>query len=227
MSESESLERNQLKAKLLEVEQEFEREMRARGFDPNQDENSALTAKLAKLYTEREKLRELTGNIRTKHGQEENMKEIERIADQLQRAFSGEAWHGPAVMTLLEGINSQQASSRPVPDAHSIWELVHHITAWERAGLRRLRGDRAQLTDSEDWPAVNDTSEERWEQSKSALKQGHVELHSAILLLDDSVLDNPIIEGLSSFYVTLHGIIQHNLYHAGQIAILKKALSEV
>ena len=66
MCESESLESDQLKARLLEVEQEFEREMRARGFDPNQDENSALTAKLAKLYTEREKLRELLENTRTK-----------------------------------------------------------------------------------------------------------------------------------------------------------------
>ena len=65
MSKPESLERDQLEAKLMEVEQEFEREMRARGFDPNQDENSALTAKLARLYTEREKLREaleLLGN---------------------------------------------------------------------------------------------------------------------------------------------------------------------
>ncbi len=154
------------------------------------------------------------------------MTETERIVDQLKRAFVGEAWHGPAVMEILEGVTAQQAAAHPIASGHSIWELVLHIAAWMRAASRRLHGDRAQLTDAEDFPAVIDSDERAWEQARETLKQAHDELSSAILLLDDSRLDQPIVEGMSSTYVTLHGVIQHSLYHAGQIAILKKAFSE-
>lgn len=154
------------------------------------------------------------------------MSEVERIVDQLKRAFEGEAWHGPSVLEIIEGITSQQAAARTVAGTHSIWELVLHIAAWERAILRRLHGDRAQLPTEEDWPAVVTTTDEAWEQTRQALKQGHHNLRATIAGLDDSRLDQPIIEGMSSVYVTLHGIVQHDLYHAGQIALLKKVALE-
>jgi uncharacterized damage-inducible protein DinB len=154
------------------------------------------------------------------------MKEVERITDQLQRAFQGEAWHGPAVMEILEGITSQQAAARPRDAVHNIWEIALHIAAWERAGVMRLQGDRAQLPTEEDWPPINEMSELAWKQTRRALEQGHEELVHAISQLDESRLDEPIVEGMSSVYATLHGIIQHDLYHAGQIAILKKIVSE-
>lgn len=152
------------------------------------------------------------------------MTETKRIEDQLQRAFNGEAWHGPSLMAILEGVTATQAAARPLNGGHSIWELVLHIAAWEQAGVRRLGGDRAALSDTEDWPTVSDTSEPAWEQTKETLRAGHGEFEAAISKLDDSRLDQPIVEGLATVYVTLHGIIQHTLYHAGQIAILKKAL---
>jgi len=154
------------------------------------------------------------------------MTEIERIVDQLNRAFEGEAWHGPAVMDILEGITAQQAAARPFNGTHSIWEIVLHIAAWERAGRRRLGGEPAQLPDAEDWPEVTHTNEQSWEQTKEALGQAHEELCYAVSELDETRLDQPILEGMSSVYVTLHGVVQHSLYHAGQIAILKKASAE-
>jgi uncharacterized damage-inducible protein DinB len=154
------------------------------------------------------------------------MNEIERIADQLKRAFEGEAWHGPAVMEIIEGITAPQAAARPVNGVHSIWELVLHIAAWERAVLSRLLGDRAQLSTEEDWPVVAETSDEAWERTRENLERGNNELRLTILHLDESRLYEPILEGMPSVYGTLHGVIQHDLYHAGQIAILKKAISE-
>lgn len=151
------------------------------------------------------------------------MTETERIIDQLHRAIVGEAWHGPAVVEILEGITAHQAVSRPIADGHSIWELALHLDAWLRAVVRRLHGDRAQLTDAENFPAVKDSSERAWENTRESIKRAHLDLRNAILGLDDSRLDEPIIAGMSSIYVTLHGVIQHSLYHAGQIAILKKA----
>jgi uncharacterized damage-inducible protein DinB len=151
------------------------------------------------------------------------MSEVNRIVDQVKRAFEGEAWHGPSVLEVIEGITSRQAVARPLAGAHSIWELVLHIAAWEGAILRRLSGDRAQLPTEEDWPPIAETDDDAWERTRDMLKQGHLELRSAIADLDDARLDQPIIEGMSSVYVQLHGVIQHDLYHAGQIALLKKS----
>jgi len=159
------------------------------------------------------------------------MNEVERIGDQFRRAFDGEAWHGPSVLALLEGVTAQQAAAHPVPGAHSIWELTLHIAAWENACKRRLEGDAAQLSDEEDWPAVTDVSEEAWTKAKQHLQSNHAELLKAIAGVDESKLDQPIMSHatipFSSTYVTLHGGVQHDLYHAGQIAILKKALEGV
>ena len=154
------------------------------------------------------------------------MIEIERILDQLKRAFEGNAWHGPSVRDVLAGITANQAHARPLRNAHSIWELVRHVAVWEDVGRRRLTGDRAQIEISspEDWPPPEDTSEAAWEQAKDALNRGHQALVEAIAAIPESRLDEPIFEGMSTVYVTLHGVIQHDLYHAGQIAMLKKAL---
>lgn len=150
------------------------------------------------------------------------MTEVNRILDQLNRAFEGEAWHGPPVLEILRETAAQQAAARPLKGAHTIWETALHISAWLRACRRRLEGDRAQLTKSEDWPVVTNSDDEAWQAVIIGMKQALDELRSAIALLDDSRLDQPIIEGMSSVYVTLHGVIQHSLYHAGQMAILKK-----
>lgn len=155
------------------------------------------------------------------------MTEIERILDQLKRAYEGEAWHGPSVREVLAGITAEQAHARPLQNTHSIWELVHHIAVWENVGRRRLTGDRAaiDISSPEDWPPAADVSEAAWEQSKTALDRGHKALVEAIADVPESRLNEPIFEGMSTVYVTLHGVIQHDLYHAAQIALLKKALS--
>ncbi len=139
------------------------------------------------------------------------MTEIERILDQLKRAYEGGAWHGPSVREVLNGVTARQAQAHPV---------------WENVGRRRLEGDRAEIDISspEDWPPADDLSDAAWEQAKAALDRGYEALRKAIAALDESRLDQPILEGLSTVYVTLHGVIQHDLYHAGQIAMLKRAL---
>jgi uncharacterized damage-inducible protein DinB len=160
--------------------------------------------------------------------EQRSITEVERIRDQFRRAFEGEAWHGPSVLALLDGITAPQAAAHPIPGAHSIWELTLHIAAWERAILRRLKGDPAQLSDAEDWQSIDGTSEAAWEQTKQQLIDNHRELMDAIANVDESRLNDSIYMDpnipFSSIYVTLHGGVQHDLYHAGQIAMLKKAL---
>jgi len=159
------------------------------------------------------------------------MSETARIRNQFERAFNGEAWHGPSVLALLDGVTAEQAAAHPIPGAHSIWELTLHIAAWEDACRRRLQGDPAQLSDDENFPPITDKTPSAWEAAKAKLSDVHNRLLETIDATDDARLDQPIINStettFSTAYVTLHGGVQHSLYHAGQIAILKKAIEGV
>lgn len=219
----------QLERRLEMLNERFERELRVRGFDPSQAETIPLPADLVGIFIERQSLMDQLSELHDAHEKENRtMTEVERILDQFRRAFDGEAWHGPSLVSLLSDVSATQAVSHPIPSAHSIWELVLHIAAWERACKRRLEGDKAQLSDVENFPPISDSREQAWERAKQELIQTHRELLEVIASLDDSRLDEPIISDsttkYSSIYVTLHGVVQHDLYHGGQIAILKKAL---
>jgi len=146
---------------------------------------------------------------------------IERIRDQFGRAFRGEAWHGPALLEALEGVTAATAAVRPLAAGHSIWEITLHFTATYRLVISRLHGKPARLPPEEDWSPVDTADEGAWGRAVDAL-QRHAELLEGLEGLDDGRLDQPIVDGFSSVYVTLHGLIQHDLYHAGQIALLKK-----
>ena len=153
------------------------------------------------------------------------MREVERIADQLKRANEGDAWHGPSLKELLEGVTAELAAAKPVAGAHSIWELVQHIEAWERVAIRRLAGDPARIYNTEeDWSKTDEALEDVWRTTRTRLVETNASLREAVLLLDDSKLSEPIHAEMPSIYITLHGVLQHTLYHAGQIAFLKKAL---
>ncbi len=151
--------------------------------------------------------------------------EAARIADQLSRAFDGEAWHGDSLFEILEGVTAARASARPIASAHTIWELVLHIAAWDGAVLRRLGGAAVELSDAENFPPVRDTSEAAWRAALARVRGGHEELVAAVASLPDSRLDDmvPGKEGAHyTLYYMLHGVVQHELYHAGQMALLKK-----
>ena len=151
------------------------------------------------------------------------MKEVKAIADQLKRAYEGQAWHGPSIKEILADVTAEQAASRPVAGAHSIWEIVLHIIAWEGAVRSRLEGDYVTDPAEGDWPAVDDSSEASWRETLARLESNHMKLRDTIARFDGERLFDPLAEGKPSAYFTIHGIIQHDLYHAGQIALLKKA----
>ena len=150
------------------------------------------------------------------------MSEAELIAKQLRRAVEGRAWHGPALLEALEGVTAKTAAAPSPAGLHSIWQLVLHITTWEAAVLRWLGGDGSRPGEDENWPAISDTSEAAWHAAVARLKAGNVALREAVARLDDARLEQPIVEGMPSTYSTLHGVVHHALYHAGQIAMLKK-----
>jgi uncharacterized damage-inducible protein DinB len=152
------------------------------------------------------------------------MSEIHRILDQMDRAFSGDAWHGPPLMRLLDGMSAEDASKHAVPGAHSIWELVHHVGAWNSIVQHRLQGQTVEVTTERDWPPVWEVSDPSWKRAIENLAESHARLRKVAEALRDDQLDEKLGATTVSRYEILHGVVQHDLYHAGQIAILKKAL---
>ena len=150
------------------------------------------------------------------------MNEATRIADQHRRAFDGSAWHGPAVFEVLAGVSATHAAAKPIKGAHSIWELVLHIRAWERVVHERIQGRSISLTTAQDWPPVKDKSPAAWKRALAALRETHDGLNRDIALLSDARLEDRAAGSETTLYLLLHGAVQHALYHAGQIAVLKK-----
>ncbi len=152
------------------------------------------------------------------------MKETARIDNLLQCAFEGNAWHGPAVREVLAGVTAKDAISKPIASAHSIWELVLHIAAWSEIVRRRVAGEQFVVTAEMDWPAVTSADESAWNIAKDILERAQASLRQVVAALPESRLDEIPFKDGPSVYVLLHGVIQHHIYHAGQIAMLKKAL---
>ncbi|HEX8634752.1 MAG TPA: DinB family protein [Pyrinomonadaceae bacterium] len=157
------------------------------------------------------------------------MTEIERLSDQLQRAFYRDAWCGPALLETLEGVTAEQAARRPLARAHSIREIVAHLSGWKRTVQQRLAGQAVRLPEEGDWPPVTDASEQGWRETLATLKARHDALLIVVRGLTGAQLEDVLITESSretgggvSCYVTLHGGAQHDLYHGGQISLLKK-----
>lgn len=149
----------------------------------------------------------------------------QRVAEALERSVSGPMWHGPALADLLDGVTAEQASAHPVSGAHSIWELVLHATAWTEIARERLAGSaKANPTPEEDWPPVLDTSPDAWRAAIEQLKEGHRELAAEAARMDDAMLVGRVPGKDHSVIVMMQGVVEHDAYHGGQIAILKRAL---
>lgn len=150
------------------------------------------------------------------------MSEIAFIVDQLKRSYEGEAWHGPSLTEALSGVDEKIAAARALPQAHSIWQLVLHIANWNEVFLKRTNGAALQLSPEEDFPTITDTSEKAWKAALEKLKRAHKNIESAVAKGDDAFLERRVPGKDYNFRFMLHGIVQHEAYHAGQISILKK-----
>jgi uncharacterized damage-inducible protein DinB len=147
------------------------------------------------------------------------MREIERILDQLNRSWGGPSWTGVDIGPLLSDVTDAQARAYPVPGAHSIIEVAAHMSTWMDAVAHRLAGDERELTTEEDW---RDVTQMPWADVVEEMGNAISRLSDAIARLSVDDLDRKVAGRKYTVYVMLHGVIQHNLYHAGQIGVLKR-----
>jgi uncharacterized damage-inducible protein DinB len=152
------------------------------------------------------------------------MSETNRIWDLMQRAYEGNTWHGPGLRPLLEDVTGAQAEAHPIPGARSIWETILHLAAQEEAVRRRLDGEHVEeLPPAADWPPVTDAGPEAWRRDLHRFEEAHQRLRDRVWDFPEASLSGVVPGRDYPYYLMLYGVIQHDLYHAGQIAMLMQA----
>lgn len=150
------------------------------------------------------------------------MTELQRISDQLQRAYDGAAWHGPNVKECLEKVSIADALVRH-GSSHNIAELTHHLYAWRYYLIQQLKGNKTyEVPDDFNFVTYQDLDVSEWERLKVQLANSQQQLLDLLAAQTDDLLEKIVPNRKFTFYVLLHGLIQHDLYHAGQILLLQK-----
>ena len=149
-----------------------------------------------------------------------------QLSNHIKRTVAGPMWHGPALDELLASVSSDQAAARPITGAHSIWEIVLHVTAWAEIALARLHGQRTgDPAPDEDWPPVRGAdAAANWQAARERLRESYRALATDTRRLEPSAFDEKVTGADYSVSNLLHGVIEHATYHGGQIALLKRAL---
>ncbi|MSO18886.1 MAG: DinB family protein [Acidobacteria bacterium] len=148
--------------------------------------------------------------------------EVERIGEQIRRAYEGPSWHGPAVKEVLAGITAKQAHQRH-GNAHSIIELVLHILAWKSIVRSRVLGEPAgEIPANVDWPKPQGEGQVAWDAALARLERSQAELLDVLSGIEDARLAEPLAGTPWKFGDLAAGVVDHDVYHAGQIALLKK-----
>jgi uncharacterized damage-inducible protein DinB len=155
--------------------------------------------------------------------------DVERVIAELRRQHDGDPWHGPSRVAILADVGAREAAWQPGGGAHSIWELVLHMRSWTREVERRALGGYPAMPADGDWPPVIDTSEAAWTDTQASLDAAHEQLVAIVRRLGAERLServgatkqDPAGTGISH-RAMLYSLAQHDVYHSGQVALLKR-----
>ncbi|KLT68290.1 MULTISPECIES: DinB family protein [unclassified Flavobacterium] len=152
------------------------------------------------------------------------MLESKRVSNLYQSIYNGDPWLEVTLENTLKNVTAAQAYRKINPRLNTIWEIVNHLIQWRRNILRRVQGETVTTPDHNYFVPVLDSSEAAWEQSLQSLAKSQ-ELWNAFLdTFDDGNFEKIYPTNNHTYYEHIHGIIQHDVYHLGQIVILKKLL---
>jgi len=156
--------------------------------------------------------------------------DFDALKEELRNVYNGDPWHGSPITTVLADVDARTAALRSVPNGHTIWEIVLHMTAWTREVASRVRGG-AIKDPPEDWPAPKTAGDEAaWRAANADLAAAQKELENAV----DSIRPEDLVRWIGdqrdpalgagqAVGTMIRGLMQHHTYHEGQIAILKRA----
>ena len=154
------------------------------------------------------------------------MSEKKRTLELLDRAYRAKAWHGPALLETLDGVSATMAAKRVVKGAHTIWELVDHLASWNAIVAERLAGRKPQVTPDMNFPKTPRPTPAAWKQSLARLAASQRKFRTAVAKFPVQQLGRIRPGTKTSWNVLIHGQLQHQLYHAGQIAMLRRGMGK-
>lgn len=154
---------------------------------------------------------------------------IKRLTNLLEQTFDGNPWFGDSIMAKLASIKAELANQIPPNGSKSVAMLVKHIINWRFFAIEKLSGNdqfNIEMNSKEDWSAVLIHSEEDWETLLQELKHTQKELLSLIGSLSDQDLNRQVPGREYDFQYLVEGIIQHDVYHLGQIGVVNAQVQE-
>jgi len=154
------------------------------------------------------------------------MGEKKRTLELLDRAHRAQAWHGPALLETLKDVTPAMAAKRVVKGAHTIWELVDHVASWNAIVAERLAGKPPQVTPEMNFPKTPRPTPAAWKKSLARLAASQRKFRAAVARFPEARIGRIRPGTKMSWNVLIHGQIQHQLYHAGQIAMLRRGMGK-
>jgi len=153
--------------------------------------------------------------------------EIKRIHKNISAIYDGTPWYGDNVLSYLSGISAEMAAIKPEKLNHSIAEIVCHMTAWRYFVIEKMNGNAAyEVWDTElNWRKIIALNEAEWQRIKDDLLKSQTELLHHIEQMTESMLTAPVDGRKYNFRLMLQGIAQHDIYHSGQISMIRKLVS--
>ncbi|MBL7743003.1 MAG: DinB family protein [Chitinophagaceae bacterium] len=154
-------------------------------------------------------------------------KELQSIIRNLQNTLNGEPWFGRPVYALLEETDPAVVYKKPDDNSHSLIELLYHMITWAEFALKRVEGDKEQdlaAFKKMDWRHI-DPAVHTWENGLQQLQKVHADLVALLQTKTDDFLKEIVDYRKYNFRFLLNGLIQHNIYHAGQIAYVHKLVA--
>jgi uncharacterized damage-inducible protein DinB len=153
--------------------------------------------------------------------------EIQLLLGLLDEAYEKSAWHGPNLRGSLRGVSAEQAAWRPGSGRHNIWEVAVHAAYWKYAVRRRLTGEKRgsfPLKGSNWFQRPESVSDKAWQDDLRLLAEQHKQLREVVAGLDPKLLFEKAHGSKVTNARTIYGIAAHDIYHAGQIQLLKRLL---
>lgn len=155
--------------------------------------------------------------------------QIKYMVSKLQESFEGSPWYGDSMMEKLNKIDYKIGNNHTSTFTNSVAKLVQHILNWKIFTINKILGDKKydiELNSSDDWKDINIQTELDWIALIDKLRETQRELENVLSIQEDSLLDNTVPGKTYNFRFLIEGIIQHDIYHLGQIALVAKLKSE-
>ena len=148
--------------------------------------------------------------------------EIQNIKTLFDETYNGPAWSGPAVKEVLKEVSHEDALKK-IGESHNIAEIVFHMIAWRNFLINKLKGEESyDVLDEENFQKIDTISENEWTKLKDRLETSQKIMQELLSKTDDNLLSKKVALRKYTYYILMHGVIQHDLYHLGQIVLIEK-----